>query len=362
MLKSVSREKLTTVQVFRGLAAFGVVLYHVQWIGRERLGTTFAGNLWLEGRAGVDFFFVLSGFVITYVHGAELGTASYFRDYVCKRFIRIYPLLFVLTTGKLLAMLLLPDLVADHKLNLSLVLNSLMVLPQDRLPILPPAWTLPHEVLFYSLFGLGIVLGVRAWRMMRVVWLCGILLMGSALWVAQDVQQIDLLPRFLLHPHNLEFLAGCTVASCARRWQPGTLAIVTLAIGSAICGTIKILVYFDQQGSLASCLLWSGCFGSLLWASIAWERRSVRSIPHWLGYLGDASYSIYLTNTSLVVVGCVLAGRLISATGWQLQLCYAGIALVSVLAGMVCYELIERPMLRSLRRRWLTGGQSLRGT
>ena len=145
MLHAQPRSKIESIQVFRGLAALAVIFYHVQLIGRQRLGVSFGGQWFYEGRAGVDFFFVLSGFIMTYVDTDDVGHPGRVRDYATKRFIRIYPLLLVLTLAKLLAMLIWPTLVGEHELSLSLIVNSLFMLPQDRVPILPLAWTLSHR-------------------------------------------------------------------------------------------------------------------------------------------------------------------------------------------------------------------------
>ena len=68
--------KLIGVQAARGIAALFVVLYHTgrmlsleQYVGRDPWG-----GLFHFGHAGVDFFFVLSGFIIYYVHHKDIGT------------------------------------------------------------------------------------------------------------------------------------------------------------------------------------------------------------------------------------------------------------------------------------------------
>jgi len=49
------------------------------------------------GHAGVDFFFVLSGFIIFFVHGKDIGKPSRLPHYVWRRFIRIYPVYWAVT-------------------------------------------------------------------------------------------------------------------------------------------------------------------------------------------------------------------------------------------------------------------------
>ena len=60
------RRTLELIQVFRGAAATMVVLYHVGSI--NHFYSPFLGNVFGFGHSGVDFFFILSGFIMLYVH------------------------------------------------------------------------------------------------------------------------------------------------------------------------------------------------------------------------------------------------------------------------------------------------------
>ena len=91
--------KLLGIQAARGIAALLVVAYHAeralslpQYVGRMPLdGITGFGH------AGVDFFFVLSGFIILTVHGVDLGQPGRFRRYAARRVCRIYPPYWIVT-------------------------------------------------------------------------------------------------------------------------------------------------------------------------------------------------------------------------------------------------------------------------
>jgi len=87
-------EKLVNVEAGRGFAAVLVVLFHVTkyyfatpkyWAGSALNG------LFLFGHAGVEFFFVLSGFIMVWVHRQDVGKPSRVGAFAWKRFQRIYP-------------------------------------------------------------------------------------------------------------------------------------------------------------------------------------------------------------------------------------------------------------------------------
>src|ERR1700736_6010856 len=89
-----SHDRLLGLQVLRGVAAVLVVLHHVAVTLAlpKYMGLVIAGGLFAPlGRAGVDLFFVLSGFIIYYVHHVDVDVPARFRRYAILRLMRIYP-------------------------------------------------------------------------------------------------------------------------------------------------------------------------------------------------------------------------------------------------------------------------------
>jgi len=82
---------LNSVQILRGVAAFGVLFYHAtRWIG-PLPGIEI-------GAAGVDLFFVISGFIMVYASEPMFGQRGATRHFLVRRIIRIVPLYWGLTT------------------------------------------------------------------------------------------------------------------------------------------------------------------------------------------------------------------------------------------------------------------------
>ncbi|WP_293129401.1 hypothetical protein [Microcoleus sp. bin38.metabat.b11b12b14.051] len=63
-----AHKKLNLLQVYRGIAALLVVMFHINQMSTERLNQVTFFNLFQAGWSGVDYFFVLSGFIMVYVY------------------------------------------------------------------------------------------------------------------------------------------------------------------------------------------------------------------------------------------------------------------------------------------------------
>ena len=195
-------KRLLSIQAARGIAALLVVFYHA---GRMIALPQYTGYIPLSGffnsgHAGVDFFFVLSGFIIYFIHHKDIGRADRLQRYAWRRATRIYPIYWIVTVLVLVASMVHPE-----KLDIAHIAKSLFLFPENADPIVGVAWTLKHEMLFYLMFLTLIV--------QRHL---GILLF--ALWAAVIASwPLGLLPdnftfEFLASPFNMEFFMGMGVA------------------------------------------------------------------------------------------------------------------------------------------------------
>jgi len=153
-----AKRLINSLQVFRGLAALAVVVHHAALSTRDFVSAVPAA--WMRasylGALGVDFFFVLSGFIIMHAHMRDAGNALAVKPYLAKRLARIFPAYWPVGLAMLGLYAALPGLSASGGREFSYV-SSVLLLPADLPPALSVAWTLVHELMFYAVFMLWFV-------------------------------------------------------------------------------------------------------------------------------------------------------------------------------------------------------------
>jgi exopolysaccharide production protein ExoZ len=151
---------LSSIQVLRGVAAVMVVLFHV-------LGFQI-------GSAGVDIFFVISGFIMFHTNREVFGHAGAAILFLKRRILRVAPLYWLCT-----AFALWP------KTELKTLAASVLFVPVRSgdgsiHTVLAPGWTLNFEMFFYIVFAAGLVLPRKYGLPAIVATLSGLILLGLA--------------------------------------------------------------------------------------------------------------------------------------------------------------------------------------
>lgn len=312
------RQKIDTLQAGRALAAAAVVFHHAGGNAAE-LGGNFVGKeILARGYLGVDFFFVLSGFIIFHT---TIGRGRSFRDYVIARVRRVY--LPYLPVGIAIALLytVMPQLTGAARPWSWL--PTLTLLPVEADTALNVAWTLKYEILFYAVFGLS--------------YFGGFMVLGLALWAALILFVPSLAIPFA--PINLEFLFGILAAVAYRKG----IASPLLLLPAAACAWLWVALGAERPSSILVGL----AIALVLPVLISAEMRGRLRIPGWLTKLGDASYSLYLVH----LIPIAIVSRLV--TGWPAILTLGIVS--SFVAGLTYHYVVELRLLR-----WFTFESSRR--
>jgi peptidoglycan/LPS O-acetylase OafA/YrhL len=337
-IASAKRFRYQSLQVFRGLAALAVVGFHAVNMYRAKTG------LWVlpvfnPGWSGVDFFFVLSGFIITSVHYDDFGKPDRLREYAWRRFIRVYPLYFLLTCliGASYAL----HLGRYNKLTSEIVIKSFLLFPQRTglYPIVNVGWTLSHEVFFYGLFGVLICVS----KPIRVALVS--VLLALTIWNCYSpVPGPYWLHTLVFSPFNFEFFAGC-VAACLVRFRIGWLfpiGVVSLVLTWSWLAPQTTPLRPEDSWKMV--LLFGGSYFLIVAGAASFERRRAIALPWILTTIGDATYSIYLAHFAAATALASLLYRL----KLPAPLLVLAVLLLSSTFGYLVYLVVEKPMLRYL--------------
>jgi peptidoglycan/LPS O-acetylase OafA/YrhL len=338
------------IEAARGVAAVLVAGYHgARLVAQPRYaGLVPAGGLFGDFNVGVDFFFVLSGFLITWVHWADIGRPDRIGHYAMRRVTRIYPAYWLVLVPMLVARLFHVGSTATTLPLPWTILCSLFLLPNAVPPILGVAWTLVFEMLFYVLFGLAMLAGRRS------------ALIGAGLWAATIVAGNIIGPpssfpgAFLLSPYNLEFLLGVGAASLLKRRRVPAPPLVAACGAVAFIGLMLFRVErLTGESDLAFHLIFGACAAMFVLGTVELERSGRAAVPAWLALLGAASYAIYLVHSVVEPVALLAAWRWIAAL--PPRLITVALMAVGTAAGVIFHLLVERPLMlvirRALRRR-----------
>lgn len=345
--------KVASVQMLRGMAALMVVAFHALSIqGKYLSGVSLLPSIFELGQTGVDLFFVISGFVMVLSSHDKRGLEAagvFLRD----RFFRIYPVYWFYFFALLVVFLLLPSIINNSQGGRVDLFRSFFLLPSDTLPILMVAWTLTHEVWFYMVFALILLLPGSVRVPALIAW-CA-LIVGCALWGAGDVGSPAI--KVAVHVFTIEFIAGCLVGYLYVGVKfISRSALLVVALLSVSCFCVAIWGEVIVESSLARAALYGGGYATLLAFLVFCERQRLFHGVGFLKKMGDISYSLYLSH----VLVLSLCGRI-----WlylnPLEGVVGGVVFwlftftATIVAAHFAYVLIERPILRSTLYRFRSG-------
>ncbi|NNE56644.1 MAG: acyltransferase [Hellea sp.] len=356
--------KLHSIQAMRGVAALLVVFFHTSSLFRLSGGprSEAIGHFWERGFAGVDMFFVISGFIMVYVTGEMKPSLASAWQFFKARITRIYPLWWVyalLMMGYFFVTYQQPAApdVATGKGVLPHVLKSLFLIPQEAEPVLGLGWTLIHEMQFYILFALGLLLPRKLLPFWLLLWAA--IITGAATLGAQPMHANNY-PQLFISPLNFEFILGAFAGLWLTR-DNGRASGLFLWVGAGLF-VAAMMIHLPGKASVFN---WQrvaayGVPSAMMILGAVWlERQGRLSVPKFLTRLGDWSYSLYLAHFLVLLAlrriwqsadGALPEALKFGSAGMVDNLAFATIGTtLSIITAAISYHVIERPSLKLLR-------------
>lgn len=362
-----TRGRLDGLTSLRFLAAFHVILFHLKVEGMLSGGPWWYQNFAGIGYMGVNFFFVLSGFILVYTYDASVPDPKRFWR---ARFARIYPAyvlsLSVTAPWYIFALrhLDLPFFAWSERHFALAALATLFLLqawiPQGALTWNPVCWSLSVEAFFYSMFPFMLRRSRTYGRRMLYLGIAAASLTSLAMSIAYllfhpdgadkiNSSEVTLFWKNLLSFNPLvrlpEFIVGMLTGRLfllqKRNPHLGSICILS---GSGI-----VVVMATVAGTIPNALISAG-FLSPAFAAIIF---GVAQRPPWVQFLsfrplvllGEASYSLYLLHSSVISTAFEAASRL--PHGVRVLVSVGG----AVAASLASYLLVEQPARTLLRPR-----------
>jgi exopolysaccharide production protein ExoZ len=310
--------------------------------------------------AGVDVFFVISGFLITTTALAQRrapawsGRVSISARFFAKRFLRIFPVYWVV----LICSVAFQPWVSLGKPWIEPVpMYKLVFLFEQPNEYVPQAWTLVFEMYFYVAVSALLLFAGKS----RSVWLLG--------WIAVQAVIVfvvatgDAPPQVWSNPLILEFSLGCSLAfllPANPTKRTGTLSAVGVALFAAGA-------YWDawiQNGAanlppMARVVTFGLGATFVMYGVISLELRRKIWLPKLLVEVGNCSYSVYLWH--LLLVTSVARAFPSDTFTWTSRNIFGAVVLCFVISiSYASYLIIEKPGMSLLgcvqRKRIMTVG------
>jgi peptidoglycan/LPS O-acetylase OafA/YrhL len=342
----------------QGLRALAVLLV----IGNHAGLPGFAG-----GYIGVDMFFVVSGFVITglLLRDADRGLGSALADFYCRRIRRIAPAATVTLVGTLVIGVIVagprldPSLPSDVRWaslfagNFRLIsAGSNYFVPGIHPSLVTQFWSLAVEEQFYIAFPLVVFLIARLVSPVRRLQVLSAtlvpMIMLSAWWSFHISYQEPVTAYYSPFTRFWELGLGCLLATVMTLRPERTMAAERLAGGLAVALLAVALFTLNSASVYPGVQAWLPCVatGLLIWAGgSVGARTSVTRVlsTRLLGYVGDISFSLYLTHYMWIELPKQLP---FPPAGWDWRLLELG---ATALSSVCLYHLVENPTRRSHR-------------
>jgi peptidoglycan/LPS O-acetylase OafA/YrhL len=346
--------RLDSLTGLRWFAAFGVFCFHYAYM--VSAGSKLSAALSL-GYEGVPFFFVLSGFVLTWTYRPGDRPLQFY----WRRFARVWPLM---TACSLIVIA--TTFAWTHTLpSVAAVLSSVTLTQAwtttQFYAINVTAWTLSCEAFFYLLFPLLIRL---LWRrsptvLIMVAIAMDLATLGTRLWIANHAYSEDVSRLVIASPLSLTpmFVVGmCTAVLIRRGYRPpvGARVSLLLTVGvAALCWwwSLHPTSFFGATPAIGLFDAVLVPFFALTIASVGLrDTRSERSLlaARWLVVLGEISFAFYLIHLFLLDVFRHY-GWFTGPLGPGTVLLIAAALLITVAASWLLHFGIERPVERFLR-------------
>lgn len=341
---------LINIQLLRFIAALAVVFTHayphvVANQGPEQGLFYYIAQF---GYAGVDVFFVISGFIIWHTT-QHINKNAEIVSFIYKRATRIYTgywpyfllacVFFALTSPSIF-----------ERINFwgSFWLYSYRV--SDLL--LPVSWSLVYELYFYFMFSILLLIGKSAREKAIIALFIGItffqvwVVTHTNTYTVEHYRNAPDLIRFYVSPFCLEFLSGCLLGIFYQRinirwWFILAVAFIFGFIALYIQSHVVQDILMRGYHRMWRVPLFGGAAFFLVWAFLQMEKEGILFPKKTSIYSGNISYSLYLSHSLILALLATTGIEIHVSKFLPVELAFSFIIIIIVLYSAIHYVYIE---------------------
>ncbi len=354
--------KIVNVQFLRAIAALSVVIYHTSAhyfaVGGETSGNIFSYMSQI-GYAGVDIFFVISGYIM-WITTKRVNGIRGVLNFIYARLTRIYlgywPFFFFL--------LLIYYHYSPSSLDkFDLIGSFFLTVSSTSKLLLEVAWTLQYELYFYLSFSLLLLFSREKFfkiLLFILIVIVAIQFYGISyldIYAKNNIDGASSFYLFWFSPFNIEFLLGCFVGYYFEHWRIKNLFFVFFVIftflilaifyqNNYIIGTLADGYYIPQR------VIFFGTISMLLLAVLVeLNNRNIVILPKFSLLVGGASYSLYLShNIILLLLSGIGLMSTIKDFGAFQGLLMTFVVLIILLLSILHYKFVEIPLMNFAKK------------
>jgi len=329
---------------------------HISRNFNETYHEYFLWNIFNFGGCGVDIFFVLSGFIITYSNASYIGKPASTWSFLKKRGIRIFPVYWIVVIFFLSLQLILPSFYkTPFEFTPGKLLYTFLLFPGHEM-INGVSWSLTNELFFYLIFTLALFIRNLQYTFLLLGAYLIFLLIFPLIHFSNlggfTNNNSNGFAGLITFPMNIEFLLGVLVVPFLKifpqKWcRPFAFVSIGLIVLSAI------LYNYNQaffQHNYHRVFMFGLPAFMLILAIVKYERRFEVSIPNFWLQLGNASYSIYLLHLPMVAAFFKITRKLPITNHWLLVLLACLLLVVVCIVGIIFFKKIEKPLILRLNK------------
>ncbi len=363
-------DQLSSLQMMRALAAMSVAFGHTQSEAISLAaanGREFSAALLDLTGAGVDLFFVISGFVMVYASRGLFERPSAAQIFISRRVARIAPLYWAMTSFFLLVMFAAPALISSPRPGWREVASSFLFIPYYRpdemimQPVYRLGWTLNYEMFFYVAFACVLWMPMKRALTTLSLGFAALILAGLILAPAPGVFS------YWSNPIIVEFVMGAWLGLArvsGARLPP--LAAAALAAMGVAGFALQAATGLDAHAEFRP-LVWGIPAAAIVAAGVLSTRAITgRGVMPPLVFLGDASYALYLSHPMVLRAMRPLWTKLgLASHVADIWFALAALAIIPLVATAL-YVGLERPVTRRLqallKARWASQASNVPST